>query len=137
MAAGLYLRIDADGSRRWSFIYHRGRRREMSLGVLRNVPLGEARRRAQAARLVSCVRGRSHRPTPRRGAFREVLARVRAMRAETRATGGPAMKGKRFDPRDWLDTLEALGGSAQHRRPRAVHPLAGDGDRRHQRFRPP
>ena len=49
---GLYLRIDADGSRRWSFIYHRGRRREMSLGVLRYVPLGEARRRAQAARLV-------------------------------------------------------------------------------------
>ena len=50
--AGLYLRIDADGSRRWSFIYHRPRRREMSLGVLRNVSLDEARARAEVARAV-------------------------------------------------------------------------------------
>ena len=48
--AGLYLRVDADGSRRWAFIYHSPRRRELSLGVLREVALAEARRRACLAR---------------------------------------------------------------------------------------
>ena len=48
----LYLHIDADGSRRWSFIYHRPGRREMSLGVLRKVSLDEARARAAVARAV-------------------------------------------------------------------------------------
>ena len=48
--AGLYLRVDWDGGRRWSFIYHRQRRREMSLGPLRDVPLEEARAEACRAR---------------------------------------------------------------------------------------
>ena len=53
--AGLYLRVEWDGARRWSFIYHRERRRrEMSLGPLRDVELEEAR--AQACRFRCTVR---------------------------------------------------------------------------------
>ncbi len=48
--AGLYLRVDWDGGRRWSFIYHRQRRREMSLGPLRDIDLEDARGAACRAR---------------------------------------------------------------------------------------
>lgn len=48
---GLYLRIDATGSRRWVFIFYRqNRRREMGLGSPETVRLAEAREAAAAAR---------------------------------------------------------------------------------------
>jgi hypothetical protein len=41
---GLYLRIDQRGSRRWVFVYQwAGKRTEMGLGALADVPLAEAR----------------------------------------------------------------------------------------------
>lgn len=51
--AGLYLRIDQTGARRWVWIFHHlGRRREMGLGSLAEVGLAEARADADAARRV-------------------------------------------------------------------------------------
>ena len=49
--AGLYLRIDQTGSRRWVYIFYRaGRRREMGLGSLEAVKLTEARAAADKVR---------------------------------------------------------------------------------------
>ena len=49
--AGLYLRIDQTGSRRWVYIFYRaGRRREMGLGSLEVVKLTEARAAAEKVR---------------------------------------------------------------------------------------
>lgn len=49
--AGLYLRVDASGAKRWAFIFSwRGRRREMSLGPLWFITLQEARLAAHEAR---------------------------------------------------------------------------------------
>lgn len=48
---GLYLRVDASGSKRWVYIFQwRGRRKEMGLGSLVSVPLAVARKAAAAAR---------------------------------------------------------------------------------------
>ncbi|CAN7166281.1 tyrosine-type recombinase/integrase [Brevundimonas sp. LjRoot202] len=50
---GLYARIDQTGARRWVFIFHlQGRRREMGLGSLEDVGLGEARKAADDARVL-------------------------------------------------------------------------------------
>lgn len=50
---GLYLSIAKDGGRKWVFLYRRnGRLREMGLGSARAVPLGIARDKAAAARLL-------------------------------------------------------------------------------------
>lgn len=50
---GLYLSIANDGGRKWVFLYRRnGRLREMGLGSARAVPLGIAREKAAAARLL-------------------------------------------------------------------------------------
>jgi len=50
---GLYLSIAKDGGRKWVFLYRRnGRLREMGLGSARAVPLGIAREKAAAARLL-------------------------------------------------------------------------------------
>lgn len=47
----LYLRVDADGSKRWLVLFQwRGRRREMGLGPLISVPLKAARKAASDAR---------------------------------------------------------------------------------------
>lgn len=49
--AGLYLRVDEAGARRWVYIFHlAGRRREMGLGSLEVVTLKAAREAAEAAR---------------------------------------------------------------------------------------
>jgi integrase len=49
--AGLYLRVDPSGAKRWTFIFSwQGRRREMSLGPLWYVTLQEARAAAHEAR---------------------------------------------------------------------------------------
>jgi integrase len=49
--AGLYLRVDETGARRWVYIFHlAGRRREMGLGSLEVVTLKAAREAAEAAR---------------------------------------------------------------------------------------
>lgn len=49
--AGLYLRIDQTGARRWVWIFFRlGKRREMGLGSLTDVGLAEARAAAEVAR---------------------------------------------------------------------------------------
>lgn len=49
--AGLYLRIDQTGSRRWVYIFYRaGRRREMGLGSLEVVKLTDARAAAEKVR---------------------------------------------------------------------------------------
>lgn len=49
---GLYLRIDQTGARRWVLIFHMaGKRREMGLGSLSDVGLGEARSKAEGARI--------------------------------------------------------------------------------------
>lgn len=46
--AGLYLRIDQTGSRRWVYIFYRaGRRREMGLGSIEIVKLTDARAAAE------------------------------------------------------------------------------------------
>ena len=48
---GLYLNVTESGSRSWLFMYKiAGRRREMGLGSLRDVPLVQARRTAASAR---------------------------------------------------------------------------------------
>ncbi|MPR11505.1 tyrosine-type recombinase/integrase [Microvirga tunisiensis] len=48
---GLYLNITASGARSWVFMWKRaGKRREMGLGSLRDVPLAKARCRAAIAR---------------------------------------------------------------------------------------
>ena len=48
---GLYLRIDASGSKRWVYLFQwRGRRKEMGLGSFVAVPLAAARKAAAAAR---------------------------------------------------------------------------------------
>lgn len=48
---GLYLVIDERGGRRWVFMYRSGKRRvEMGLGPVADVPLAEARRKAEEAR---------------------------------------------------------------------------------------
>ena len=48
---GLYLRVEAGGARRWIFIFRfGGKRREMGLGALQDVPLVEARGLALRAR---------------------------------------------------------------------------------------
>jgi integrase len=48
---GLYLNITASGARSWVFMWKAdGKRREMGLGPLRDVPLGKARERAAEAR---------------------------------------------------------------------------------------
>jgi len=50
---GLYLVIDPGGSKRWVYIYHRrGKRKEMGLGPVSVVGLGEAREAASAARRI-------------------------------------------------------------------------------------
>lgn len=50
---GLYLRIDQTGARRWVWIFHFHRkRREMGLGSLERVGLGDARKAAEVARRV-------------------------------------------------------------------------------------
>lgn len=52
--AGLYLRVDEAGARRWVYIFHlAGRRREMGLGSLEIVTLKAAREAAEAARLLA------------------------------------------------------------------------------------
>lgn len=49
---GLYLRVAADGGKRWIFIFQRaGKRREMGLGGANDVTLSEARAKAADARL--------------------------------------------------------------------------------------
>lgn len=49
--AGLYLRVDEAGAKRWVFIFHqRGKRREMGLGSTVDVSLAEARAAATQAR---------------------------------------------------------------------------------------
>lgn len=49
--AGLYLRVDEAGARRWVYIFHlAGRRREMGLGSLEIVTLKAAREAAEVAR---------------------------------------------------------------------------------------
>jgi integrase len=48
---GLYLRVDAAGSRRWVFVFQwRQKRAEMGLGALADVTLAEAREKRAAAR---------------------------------------------------------------------------------------
>lgn len=48
---GLYLRVDAAGSKRWTFIFQwNKRRREMGLGSIKAVSLAEAREAAEVAR---------------------------------------------------------------------------------------
>jgi hypothetical protein len=48
---GLYLNITATGARSWVFMWKvAGKRREMGLGSLRDVPLAKARERAAEAR---------------------------------------------------------------------------------------
>ena len=48
---GLYLNITASGARSWVFMWKvDGKRREMGLGSLRDVPLAKARERAADAR---------------------------------------------------------------------------------------
>lgn len=48
---GLYLRIDAAGAKRWTFIFQwRGKRKEMGLGPVRTIRLAEARDAAELAR---------------------------------------------------------------------------------------
>lgn len=48
---GLYLRVDASGSKRWVYLFQwRGRRKEMGLGSFVAVPLAAARKTAAAAR---------------------------------------------------------------------------------------
>src|SRR5918995_3279840 len=48
---GLYLNITASGARSWVFMWKAdGKRREMGLGPLRDVPLGKARERAAEVR---------------------------------------------------------------------------------------
>src|SRR5918995_5661766 len=48
---GLYLNITASGARSWVFMWKvDGKRREMGLGPLRDVPLAKARERAAEAR---------------------------------------------------------------------------------------
>lgn len=48
---GLYLRVEAGGNRRWVFVYFQhGRRREMGLGALTDIPLAEARQLVAQAR---------------------------------------------------------------------------------------
>lgn len=49
--AGLYLVIDMNGARRWTFIFQwRGKRKEMGLGSFQDVGLAEARESARDAR---------------------------------------------------------------------------------------
>lgn len=49
--AGLYLRVDPAGAKRWAFLFQwRGKRTEMGLGSTIDVSLAEARTAAQAAR---------------------------------------------------------------------------------------
>ena len=49
--AGLYLRVDPSGAKRWSFIFRwHGKRTELGLGSLLTVSLAEARERAKEAR---------------------------------------------------------------------------------------
>lgn len=49
--AGLYLKVDPQGARRWVFVFFwAGRRREMGLGPLHTVSLHEARDQATEAR---------------------------------------------------------------------------------------
>jgi integrase len=50
--AGLYLRVQKDGSKTWAFRFTLGRAREMGLGPLHTLTLAEARERAKAARLL-------------------------------------------------------------------------------------
>jgi integrase len=48
---GLYLRVESSGARRWVFVFFQhGRRREMGLGSLADLPLAEARQAVQDAR---------------------------------------------------------------------------------------
>lgn len=48
---GLYLSVEASGSKHWSFIFQwRGRRKQMGLGSLISVPLASARKAAATAR---------------------------------------------------------------------------------------
>lgn len=50
---GLYLQIGPTGSKSWLFMYKRdGKRREMGLGALGDVPLAEARQKAEDARRI-------------------------------------------------------------------------------------
>ena len=52
--AGLYLSIDADGRRRWIYLFTlAGKRREMGLGAAQITPLAAAREAAAQARLVA------------------------------------------------------------------------------------
>lgn len=49
--AGLYLRVDASGARRWVFVYQwKGARKEMGLGGFPGTTLEKARKKASAAR---------------------------------------------------------------------------------------
>lgn len=71
---GLYLVVDHDGARRWVFLFRRnGRRREMGLGTLRDVPLADARAARDDARR-QLVRGRD--PIEERRRAAEEKARV-------------------------------------------------------------
>jgi len=48
---GLYLKVDASGAKRWTFVFQwNGSRREKGLGPLRTVSLPEAREAAEQAR---------------------------------------------------------------------------------------
>src|SRR3569833_2819326 len=48
---GLYLKVETTGARRWVFVFFQnGRRREMGLGSLADVPLSTAREQTQEAR---------------------------------------------------------------------------------------
>ena len=48
---GLFLRVDANGSKRWTFLFQfRGKRKEMGLGSIRSVPVAAARVAAHNAR---------------------------------------------------------------------------------------
>lgn len=49
--AGLYLRVDPSGAKRWTFVFRwHGKRKELGLGSLNTVSLSGARERAKAAR---------------------------------------------------------------------------------------
>ncbi|ANY76814.1 integrase [Microvirga ossetica] len=77
----LFLRVDASGARRWSFIYAlSGKERELGLGSLRDVSLAKARERAAEMRSLltegrdpAVVRAAETPATPSFGAFADSL----------------------------------------------------------------
>lgn len=115
--AGLYLVVDANGGRRWTFIFQwHGRRREMGLGSFQDVGLAEAREAVRDARKLVArgINPIEHRRSQRAGPQTFAMVAAAYVRAHRRGWRN------RKHARQWVSTLRT---HAKLLRPLAVEAI--------------